>query len=441
MKASHFLILALAASASAIQAGAQEQPAAALPDPLDIKGAILYALDHNYDIQQAREQIRLQEGIVMQARAPSIPNVGATGSYQRNAAAISTTFPIETSQWLAELKATQELFAGGGIRSAVRSAVLNRDAAMLDLQATVNASLLDVRSKFYAVLLDREKVRVQEENVELFRRQLKDAKSQFSAGSVSNFEVLRAEVSLANAQPDLITARNDYRIAIEQLRQALGVPPSATAPFPQVAGELTVSQDSYELESALATAHAQRPELLSLAKQEESGEESVTTARSNYYPNVSAFGGLETGGIGEPGGAHINASGWLFGAQATWSIFDGRATAGRVRQAHSQLEQAHLTRAQEELAVDVEVRQALSSLQEANELVAASQKTVEQAKEALRLANSRYHAGTATQLDVLTSQVSLTQARTNQLQANYTCLIAAANMRKAIGLGDALVGQ
>lgn len=440
MKASHFLILALAASALAIRAGAQEQPAA-LPDPLDIKGAILYALDHNYDIRQAREQIRLQEGVVLEARGPSIPNVSATGSYQRNAAAISTTFPVETSEWVAELKATQELFAGGGIRSAVRGAVLNRDAAMLDLQATVDASLLDVRSKFYTVLLDREKVRVQEENVELFSRQLRDAKSQFSAGSVSNFEVLRAEVSLANAQPDLITARNDYRIAIEQLRQALGVPQKVSAPFPQVTGELTASKDSYELESALAAAHAQRPELLRLAKLEAAGEESVTTARSNYYPNVSAFGGYEYGGIGLESGQKINGDGWLFGVQSTWSIFDGRATAGRVRQAHSQLEQARLTEAQEELAVDVEVRQALSSLQEAGELVDASQKTVEEATEALRLANSRYRAGTATQLDVLTSQVSLTQARTNQLQANYTCMIAAANMRKAIGLGDALVGQ
>jgi len=42
---------------------------------------------------------------------------------------------------------------------------------------------------------------------------------------------------------------------------------------------------------------------------------------------------------------------------------------------------------------------------------------------------------------VLTSQVSLTQARTNELQANYTYLVADAAMRKAVGRADALVSD
>ena len=86
--------------------------------------------------------------------------------------------------------------------------------------------------------------------MKLFERELQDAQNQFKAGSVSNFEVLRAEVSLANAQPDLITARNDYRISIEQLRQSLGVPagPRGTPTvFPEVVGTLDVTQESYEL--------------------------------------------------------------------------------------------------------------------------------------------------------------------------------------------------
>jgi outer membrane protein TolC len=112
-----------------------------------------------------------------------------------------------------------------------------------------------------------------------------------------------------------------------------------------------------------------------------------------------------------------------------------------VRQARSLAQQAHLQLAQEELAIDVDVRQAYSSWQEAGELVAASQQTVGQAAEALRLANTRFAAGTATQLDVLNSQVSLTQARTNELQANYTYLVAVATLRDAMGTADALVGN
>ena len=68
--------------------------------------------------------------------------------------------------------------------------------------------------------------------------------------------------------------------------------------------------------------------------------------------------------------------------------------------------------------------------------VQATLKTVDQARESLRLATARFNAGTATQLDVLSSQVALSQARLNELQANYNYNVALAGMRKAIGQGD-----
>ncbi|MES1168284.1 MAG: TolC family protein, partial [Oleiharenicola lentus] len=55
-----------------------------------------------------------------------------------------------------------------------------------------------------------------------------------------------------------------------------------------------------------------------------------------------------------------------------------------------------------------------------------------------RLANARYAAGTATQLDVLTSQVDLTTARLNQLQAFYSYNVSVAVARRAMGLSDEL---
>jgi outer membrane protein TolC len=444
MKTSRFgvSLLALALAAGSAAAAVPEE----LPATLDLKGAVFYALDHNYAILQSREQIRQQDGVILQVEAAGIPNVSAVGSLQRNSAAISETYPPSSQEWTAELKATQTLFAGGGVRSSVKNAQLTRDAALFALQASINAALLDVRTKFYNVLLTREKVRVQEENVELSRRQLRDTGNQFEAGSVSNFEVLRARVALANAQPDLITARNDYRVAIEQLRQSLGAPSSAA--FPAIEGGLDYQPENYDLDASLTAAHEHRPELLELTKQAEAGEQAVRTAQSTYYPSLALFGGYEYGGESTlavanapfpPG--NYTAGGWMVGLQSSWAIFDGRATTGKVRQARSLLEQARLQRSQEELAIDVDVRQAFSSWQEAAELVDASRQTVDQAAEALRLANTRFEAGTATQLDVLNSQVALTQARTDQLQANYTYLVAVATLRNAMGLGDALIGN
>jgi outer membrane protein TolC len=430
------LALALAASRGAPTLAAAPSD---LPTPLDLAGAIGYALDHNYAILMAREAVRQQEGVIITVSSQRIPNLNAQGQWQRNAAAISQIYPPSNELWNVELKATQTLYAGGGVQSAIKGAKLTRDAAALDLQTAIDTALLDVRTKFYNVILAREKIRVEEENVHLYEHQLEDTKNQFDAGTVSNFEVLRAKVYLANAQPTLITARNAYRIAVEQLRQSLGTPLAAT--FPEVVGDLNFETASFDQDSAIAAAHAHRPELQKLEKLESANAEGVTTARSSFYPNLQAFGAYQWDGFSyvNSGFGNTTANGWLFGLQSSWAIFDGRATAGKVRQAKSALEQARIARSSEELEVDVEVKQTLSTLQEAAELVSASRQTIDQAAEALRLADAKLHAGSATQLDVLTSQVALTQAKTDQLTANYNYLVALANVRRAIGLSDAVV--
>jgi len=131
----------------------------------------------------------------------------------------------------------------------------------------------------------------------------------------------------------------------------------------------------------------------------------------------------------------------FIGLQSQWAIFDGRATAGRVVQAKSALAQIKLQFTEAQLAAEVEVRRAYSSLQEATELVEASSKVVAQAEESIRLATARYEAGTATQLDVLQSQTDLTTARINQLQAYYAYNVAVAQLRTAMGMTDDLVAQ
>jgi outer membrane protein TolC len=426
-------------SGPALRAAAAAQPP--VPDQLDLKTAIGFALENNFAIRQARERIRQQEGVVVQVTSREIPNVAATGSYQRNSSDISQTFPTSDRSWSINLSASQTLYAGGGVRSSIKSSKLAREAAMLDLQSVINDALLLVRVDFYNVLLAREKIKVQEQNLALLKQQLKNVTDRYDAGTVSAFEKLRADVAVANAQVPLITARNDYRLAIEQLRQALGFTtntPENLRKIPDFVGSLDYVPATFDLQAAFNAAHANRPDLQRLAKLQSASEESVTTARSNYYPKVSLVGGWElfkgpTNSFGD------SNDGVYIGLQSQWNIFDGRSTAGQVIQARSQLEQARLSLTDAQLAAEVDVRSAYSSFQEATELADASQKVVAEAEESVRLATARYDAGTATQLDVLQAQVDLTTARTNQLQAFYTYNVAVASLRKAMGQADDFV--
>jgi outer membrane protein len=409
-----------------------------VPPKLDLEYALAYALDNNFAIRQAKERIRQQEGVILEVRSAQIPNVSATGGYQRNADEISTNG--RDHAWSVEIVARQLLFAGGGVAASVKGQKLTLDAAVLALQAVINDALVDVRIRFFTVLLTREKIKVQEQNIELLQRQLQDVRNRYEAGTVSNFEVLRSEVAMANAQPALITARNDYRLAIEELRRALGyVATSETnlTNVPEFLGTLEFVPATFELRTALEAARAQRPDLLRLAQLTAAAEENVRARRADYLPSVSAFGAYDWRRA-PVSSTKSSLDGWTVGLQSSWDIFDGRATAGRVAQARSYLEQAKLSLAEAQLTVDVDVRRAISSFQQSTELAEASKKVIEQAEEAVRLANARYGAGTATQLDLLTSQVDLTTARLNQLQAYYSYNVSVAVARRAMGLSDEL---
>jgi outer membrane protein TolC len=435
---------ALAGLVAVAMLRAAPSPPQPIPATLDLKNAITFALENNFAIRQAQERIRQQAGVEIQVRAREIPNVSVSGSDTSNSREISPYFPPTTSTWNISLQAHQVLYAGGGVAASIRGARLTREAAELELEGIINQQLLAVRTQFYTVLLGKEKITVQEENVRLLGKQLQDAQSRFNAGSTSNFDVLRAQVALANGQPPLIQARNDYRIAIEQLRQVLGfVSPAGgadAARVPEFSGSLAVGEPvRIELTDALEAARARRPELQRLARIEQAGEQNIKASRAGYLPEFDLVGGYLWTRNPSSGAWNDRLQGWTAGVQALWNIFDGRATAGRVLQARSQLEQAKLSLAETMLAVDVQVRQAYSSLVEAWELVQASAKTVEQAEEALRMATVRYSAGTVTQLDVLASQVALTEARLNQLQAFYGYHVALAAMRESIGQADEFV--
>src|SRR5262249_50505213 len=111
----------------------------------------------------------------------------------------------------------------------------------------------------------------------------------------------------------------------------------------------------------------------------------------------------------------------------------GLRTHGRIVQARAQLEQAELDQDDTRRGVELEVRQAYSDYLQALQLIEAQKKTVEETEESLRLAEARFRAGTGTQLDVLSAQTALTEARSNEIQALYEYNLANASLERVTG--------
>ncbi|MBL9188397.1 MAG: TolC family protein [Opitutaceae bacterium] len=421
----------------------------AAPDRLDLPSAISFALEHNFAIRQARERIREQHGIVSTVSAAGLPNVAGAGSYQQSDVPVVQTatgqppvFLPAGHSWRMGLTVTQTVYSGGRVRASITGAELVREAAILELKATVNEALLNVRVGFYNVLLAREQVLVQEQNLALLKSQLHTTTARAEAGTTSDFERLRAEVAVANAKVPLIQARNDFRLAVEDLRRVLGFTtndPESARKVPEFVGNLAVEPVTFDLEKSFVAAWSNRPDLQRLAKLIAAAHAGVKVARAGYLPDLKAKGGYDLR-TGNNERFRDSREGFFVGAQSHLEI-QGRAVPGRVMQAEAQDAIAQLSESEARLTVEVEVRRAFSALQQATELSAAAQKTVDQAVESARLATARYDVGAATQLDVLRSQVELTTAQTSQLRANHGFNVAIAQLRWATGVGEVGYGR
>ena len=421
-----------------------------VPDILDLDTVLRYALENNFSIRRAVELIEEQEGLIVEVKARALPNLSLNSNYDQLDEGLSDTgggvFNPNTENWGVSLNTRQALYEGGGVRSAIRAQDLLRESAKLFLESTIMDAALEVKTRYFAVLLAREQIKVEEQNIELLEETLVDARNRLEAGTVSDFEVLRAEVLLANAQPALIRRRSGFSVAIEQLRQSMGYrnyrrDTSNLTKVPEFIGSIDYEPVEFDLVESLNVALSDRSEIERLRVIEEARNAGVKIAMADYRPTIDLIGSYGKRKSSFSDSFDDGPEGWMVGVEASWDVFDGLRRKGRMRQARSQLEQARIDSEALRLQIEVEVRQAIAEFREAQQLVQAAAKAVEQGEEALRLADSRYAAGAISQLDVLESRFALTQSRTNRLEADYRHMIAVENLRRARGEGKPVIEE
>jgi outer membrane protein TolC len=416
---------------------------------MSLADAINIALNTSPNVLRAKKSVEASQGIAMQTRAVAIPKLGITGNYtavepsdvdkpDKSNFPPGFEFDFGTDQnWRTQIRLVQSLYEGGRILSSLRAARLTREQSMLSYQVAVADTVLDVQIAYYAVLLAAQQISVQEASVELLTRELEDTRRRFEAGTVPKFNVLRAEVELAIAQPKLIRARNSYRISKNALANALGlnVPRDAREDIPlTLSGALEAEPWNIELPRALEKALQERKELAALEKGRQLRKQDLVSAKAGYKPALEAFGGYDAHNSMFSSDLTDELHGWMAGVQLRWDIFDGLRTRGRVEQAQAQYELSGIELDDTTRQIELQVRSAYSTFIEAGEVLQSTQKVLDQAEEALRLARARSEAGTSTQLDVLSAQTALTDARTIRVQALHDYCAARARLERAIGI-------
>ena len=447
--------LTLLLPAPALLAGSPTTPVYTLEDCLAL------VRRQNPDVVAASRRVDAATAAVTVAKAQLYPQVTSSGYYQYREQSLTeetsvtttnpttgkqTTSQIDTNRkedYSGDVRVSQNLYSAQAVRSRIAAAKLQLEVETNTYQAQVDTSTLTARLAFYQTLYAEASIAVEQEAVNLLGSQLKDQQDRFAAGSVGQLNVNRAQVALANEQPGLLAAQSGIQTAYVALAQLLGVAYPADAhdrPF-RIKGELSCPPVRMTLAECLSRAQALRPEITARKAQIDAYKRQIVVEKATTRPQVSAFAAYDI--YSEPSilSTRDSFSGGTVGVQATWTLFDGFATRGRVRSAQALVGQAEAQLEGTRQQVEADVRMAFYDLQLAKETLPPLASTIRLAAETQTLSISNFNAGLADQLTVLQTRVDLTRARVTELGARLRYHQALARLERAMGMGRPTQGS
>lgn len=447
MHYSRFIILLLAAG-MALMAPGRLLGAAADTLVLDIDNAISMALNQNRDVLIAGEERTKADAQVGEAKSGAMPQLGVSGSYLRYIKKMVMFLPPgsminptdetlmleigSNNSYQGGLQLSQALYSRK-VGVALQIARTWREASQEALSATEQGVIRDVRKAFYQILLAKKLVEANRQGLEVIRANYENVAAQYRVGAAAEFDLLRAEVQLANTEPLVISAENSYQLAVNALKNIMAIPLDQPV---TISGELAYEELPAEVQhQAEAEALTANPSIRQLTLQEQLLDKNISVEKASSYP-VAYLNGAYIW-QSQDNSYSFRKYNWAntfnVGVTLSMPIFDGFRTRQRVQQATVDRNKVRFTRLKLEEGLRVQIQATQLRMSEARKRMSGQEKNIEQAQKAVRIAQTRFKSGVGTQLELLDAQVAMTRSQTNYAQALYDYLVAKAEWRYATG--------
>ena len=438
--AAALLALSLSSVASPGLAQGTAAPGNAAPSArrMRLDECVDLALRNNVEVQSANEEVSASEAQRAGSRGRIGPSVRVDAYVHEWDRPFTipfgpTSFQVRDQfEWNATVSAAQPITGLFAIVDALKIANLGVDIANIRREAARRETAFRVVQSYYHLIQGQRLVDVAMASVEQLQAQLKQSNSFHQNGVVSQDDVLRAQLAVANAQQRLIQMR--ARVSLEQARLAVlvGQPDLAIDPQPIPASLEQQPQrgETMTLEQAQKSAETQRIELVEVDKRLEQADKQVKIAYVRLAPQVSVVGAY----VHQEGSQFAQLNSAYVGAAASWDVWDWGTNTSAISEAKARARQASLGRTKISDQIRLEVRQAYLELNAASEAMVVAQASVASAEENFRLVKKRYEASAATSFDVIDAEALLTQSRGQMQTALYDQLVARASLRRAMGM-------
>jgi outer membrane protein TolC len=398
--------------------------------PITLQQALDLAQRNNRPLQNAVLTRDRSRAAVREATAADYPTFGLQSNLTRSDSASGELSIRERGQLPPELgsafdssgvsttfdssiELNYEIFTSGRRSANIQAAREQLRFDELEVERLSRQTRLDVSEAYYNLQQADAQVEIAEAAVREADRSVRDAQLLEQAGLGTKFDILQAQVQLAQANQDLTNARSQQRIARRQLVQLLSL--ANTVEVAAADPIQPLGNWSLPLEQSIVLAFSNRAELQQQLARRNISEQQRRVALAAVRPQVSVFANYNV--LDDLDDRFGFADGLSLGARLRWDFFDGGAARSRARQEEINRSIAETDFADNRDRIRFEVEQAFFNLNSSQQNIQTATSAVEQAEESLRLARLRFNEGVGTQTDVINEQTALTRARVNRLQA------------------------
>ena len=425
-------------------------PAASLfgqAEKLTLERAISIAIESNPNLEASRLEVDRSDARVREAWGTALPRIDLTANYTRalkkpvfflpdfTNPGSNEIIPIEigATHSVDMIFSAEQVLFDAAIFIGVGAAKTYSRAAREGFRASQLDVVTNTKNAFYGVLVAKEVVVLMQENIQYSEENLKNVRILFDQGLVSEYDRLRAEVTVENIRPELINAENAYLVAVNNLKNAIGIPYNTDI---DVDGRLEYDPVPDSLITEAQDAVLRSNASLSALKLQAEVNDAITSAQRSYYlPRLSAFGNYTYQGQKNAFTLSTNdfITSAVIGLNLKLNIFEGFQTNSRVEQAELEYRQTREQITSLELALHTATETAILEMNKARQRIESQGRTVEQAEKGHKIATARYNSGQGTQLEVNDAQLALATAKVNRIEAIFEYRIAVNELERLLG--------
>ena len=407
---------------------------------ISLDQAIEIALEESNSIKIADLTIEKSGYAKKGTYAALYPNVSASGSYQRTIKkqVMAMDFggqamEIEVGKWNnvnAGISASMPLI-NAQLWQSLKLSALDVEIAVEQARSSKISMVSQVKQAFYAVLLAQQVYDVYKDVYENAAKNFEHTEQLYNAGKTSEYEYLRAQVNVRNAEPNVFSSLAAIDLAIWQLKAVMGIDLNTKI---GVDGKIDMYKDEMmEYDANIMTPSLDNNSTLAqLQLQNQQLERTIKMTKYQYIPTLAASFAYNYIAMGDDFKFKWNPYS-VVGLSLNIPIFDGFSK-------HNNIKQFKASQDILQLSIEDTERNLRIALKNYNNLIdtyiknyMAAESTLEMAQKSYDIAEKMYELGKATLVELNDAQLALVQAQLTMSRTVYNFMVTKASMEELAG--------